>query len=199
MNKRPIVIEFSGLPNSGKTTLLHNLISLCKKNHINAILVQECAELMPSTIPKKTSKHVAWNTLKHLMQSLELQAEESVDFIFMDRGFYDQFFWLSIIFKHDYPRESQIFSDFMKKFDTIFHSRPDYFYVIDVSVEESMRRRIALGTPITFSNEDFLSSYKKNFDEFCKSIPHFYLDTTNLSESDAVKIVFNKIISLSKQ
>ena len=51
--KRPIVIEFSGLPNSGKTTLLHNLQPLCDKNNISVTLIQEAAELFPSSIIPK--------------------------------------------------------------------------------------------------------------------------------------------------
>ena len=44
--KRPTIIEFSGLPNSGKTTLLHNIQDLCVKNGVDAIILQEPAELL---------------------------------------------------------------------------------------------------------------------------------------------------------
>ncbi len=32
MNKRPLSIEFTGLPNSGKTTLIHNLAKKFQEN-----------------------------------------------------------------------------------------------------------------------------------------------------------------------
>lgn len=41
--KRPLVIEFSGLPNSGKTTLLRNMDKLCECNNVNAVIMQEPA------------------------------------------------------------------------------------------------------------------------------------------------------------
>ena len=70
--KRPIVIEFSGLPNSGKTTLLHNLDKLCKSNGINAIIIQEPAELLPKLIPKGSIEQNLWITLETLQKNLEI-------------------------------------------------------------------------------------------------------------------------------
>ena len=32
MNRRPLTIEFTGLPNSGKTTLIHNLAKDLRNN-----------------------------------------------------------------------------------------------------------------------------------------------------------------------
>lgn len=69
--KRPIIIEFSGLPNSGKTTLLHNLDLLCKIDHLNALIVQEPAELIPSDIPKGSIAQNLWITLETLQRNIE--------------------------------------------------------------------------------------------------------------------------------
>lgn len=94
--KRPTVIEFSGLPNSGKTTLLHNIAELCERNNISAIIVQETAELLPKNIPKGTIEQNLWITLETLEKSLELNFMSGVDFILLDRGFYDQLFWVTM-------------------------------------------------------------------------------------------------------
>ena len=66
--KRPTVIEFSGLPNSGKTTLLQNIAKLCECNNISTIIVQETAELLPKSIPKRTIEQNLWITLEILKE-----------------------------------------------------------------------------------------------------------------------------------
>lgn len=69
--KRPIIVEFSGLPNSGKTTLLKNIDKMCKDNDVKAIIMQEPAELFPTTIPKGSIEQNLWiSHWKRLVRSI---------------------------------------------------------------------------------------------------------------------------------
>lgn len=194
--KRPTVIEFSGLPNSGKTTLLHNIREICECNNVSAIIMQEPAELFPKIIPKGTVEQNLWITLETLQKSLELSFMSDVDFILLDRGFYNQLFWATMYEDKD-AEYADFVLDFMEKFAKKYCVKPDYLYVVDVDVEESIRRRMATGEPVTFSKKDFLINYKKRFEKFAEKInPKLYIDTTNLSESAVAEIVFNTIITL---
>lgn len=194
--KRPTVIEFSGLPNSGKTTLLQNIAKLCERNNISAIIVQETAELLPKNIPKGTIEQNLWITLETLEKSLELSFMSDVDFVLLDRGFYDQLFWVNMYSEKD-AEYGKFVKDFMEKFSKRYEVLPDYLYIIDVDVEESIKRRMATGEPVTFSKQDFLREYKKRFEKFVKGInPKLYIDTTNLSKDEVANIVFNTIITL---
>lgn len=194
--KRPIVIEFSGLPNSGKTTLLRNLKELCSKNNVNAIFVQETAELLTKCITKGSIEQNLWITLETLQRCLEIKFQSDANYILLDRGFYDQLFWVTMYKSRD-ADYSNYFVNFMNNFADMYDTRPDYLYVIDVDVDKAIERRMASGEPVTFSKKDFLLNYKAEFNEFTKNIsPKLYLDTTNLSEDKVSDIVFNKIISL---
>lgn len=194
--KRPIVIEFAGLPNSGKTTLLHNLQKLCESNNISTIISQEAAELFPKSIPKGGTEQNFWITLESLQKILELKYQKNSDFIFLDRGFYDRLFWASL-YKDKDAVYSNYLTSFLETFNQMYDIRPDYLYVVDVDVNESIRRRMLSNEPITFSKKDFLINYRSEFEKFYKKIDsRFYIDSTNLTEHDLANIVFNQIITL---
>ena len=74
--KRPIVIEFSGLPNSGKTTLLFNLKEFFKDSKIKTLIVWETAEFLPSVIPSGSIAQNLWITLETIQKNLELKFVE---------------------------------------------------------------------------------------------------------------------------
>lgn len=194
--KRPTVIEFSGLPNSGKTTLLQNIAKRCESNNISAIIVQETAELLPKNIPKGTIEQNLWITLETVKKGLELCFQSDVDFVLLDRGFYDQLFWVKMYAEKD-AEYGKFVLNFMTKFSERYEVLPDYLYIIDVDVEESMKRRMATGEPVTFSKRDFLHDYKNKFKKFSDGIESkLYIDTTNLDKDEVADIVFNTIISL---
>lgn len=193
---RPIIIEFSGLPNSGKTTLLHNIKKICESNNVNAIVVQEQAEFFPKIIPKGSIEQNLWITLATLMKCLEYKFISNVDYILLDRGFYNQLFWATMYEDKD-TDYSRYVTDFMEEFAKKYRIKPDYLYVVDVDVEESIRRRMKSGDPVTFSKTDFLVNYKSKFEKFANKIDsRFYIDTTNMSEDTVAGIVFKTIITL---
>lgn len=196
--KRPIVIEFSGLPNSGKTTLVQNLNDLCHKRGIITTSVQEPAELLPKCITKGSIEQNLWITLETLQRSLELTFESGTDFIFLDRGFYNQLFLVTLYESKD-PSYTMFVTDIMNKFGTIYNAKPDYLYIIDVDVDESIKRRMATGEPVTFSKKDFLVNYKVKFEKFAETIDSkLYLNTTNMSKNEVAETVFDQIMTLMK-
>lgn len=194
--KRPIVIEFSGLPNSGKTTLLQNIKKMCECNNISAIIQQEPAELLPEIIPKGSIAQNLWITLETLQKVLELKFVKNTDFILLDRGFYNQLFWATMYASKD-PNYSDYVINFMNKFDEIYNVRPNYLYVVDCNVDESIRRRMLSGEPVTFSKKDFLINYRSSFEKFIEKIDSkLYIDSSNLTKEEVADIVFKQIITL---
>lgn len=195
--KRPNIVEFSGLPNSGKTTLLNNIEKLCKANNVNAIIMREPAELLPKIIPKGSLEQNLWITLETLQKCIVETYMSDVDIILLDRGFYNQLFWATMYDDKD-SEYSTIITSFMNDIARKFDVLPNYLYIIDVDVEESIKRREASGEPVTFTKRDFLINYQRKFNEFAKDIESkFYLDTTNLSKDEVAEIVFNKLKTIT--
>ena len=201
MNIRPITIEFIGPPNSGKTTLIHNLAKSLQEKGFSVKVMQEDAELVPKEIPKKTWARNAWITFGQLQSLIEIPYSDA-QIILLDRGYCDALFWSKFLRLQDACSQEQSDSLYgiLQEMNTQFNLLPDWLFIIDVSVEESIKRRYALGGEIILTNEDFISLYKSELDEFYKGITSFqwYLDTTNLQISDVYELALSKILDIMK-
>ena len=201
MNIRPITIEFTGPPNSGKTTLIHNLAKSLQEKGFSVKVMQEDAELVPKEIPKKTWARNAWITFGQLQSLIEIPYSDA-QIILLDRGYCDALFWSKFLrLQNDCSQEqSDSLYGILQEMNTQFNLLPDWLFIIDVSVEESIKRRYALGGEIILTNEDFISLYKSELDEFYKGITSFqwYLDTTNLQISDVYELALSKILDIMK-
>ena len=158
--------------------------------------MQESAELYPKIMPKGTIEQNLWITLETLQKCLEVSYLTGARFIFVDRGFYNQLFWATR-YKEKDEEYSKYITGFMEKVAEMYRVKPDYLYIVDVDIDESIRRRMNSGEPITFSKKDFLTSYKSEFKKFAEKIDSkFYIDSTNLAEDEVAEIVFKKIVTL---
>lgn len=201
MNIRPITIEFTGPPNSDKTTLIHNLAKSLQEKGFSVKVMQEDAELVPKEIPKKTWARNAWITFGQLQSLIEIPYSDA-QIILLDRGYCDALFWSRFLRLQDACSQEQSDSLYgiLQEMNTQFNLLPDWLFVIDVSVEESIKRRYALGGEIILTNKDFISRYKSELDEFYKGITSFqwYLDTTNLKVSDVHELALSRILDIMK-
>lgn len=204
-NRRtPITIEFTGLPNSGKTTLIHSLDKTFSKDGFRVKVVREDSETVPKEIPKKTWERNAYITLGQLKSLIHISFCDS-DIIFIDRGFYDALFWANFLNSQGVcSKEESIFMlNVLDGFNKTFDISPDILIVLDSSVEESLRRRnnqVGAGTPL-LSKNDFLMAYKTNLLKFYTSVdtPKEFIDTTNLSVEEVEKLVHKYILDFSKK
>lgn len=202
--KTPITIEFTGLPNSGKTTLIHSLDKTFSKDGFKVKIVREDSETVPKEIPKKTWERNTYITLGQLKSLIHLSFCD-FDIIFIDRGFYDALFWANFLNSQGVcSKEESIFMlNVLDGFNRTFNISPDILIVLDSSVEESLRRRnnqVGAGTPL-LSKNDFLMAYKTNLLKFYDSVntQKKYLDTTNLSVEEVEKLVHKYILDFSKK
>jgi thymidylate kinase len=169
---------------------------LCASNGVNAIVLQEPAELLPKCIPKGIVEQNLWITLRTLEEALTLSYSNNADYYLLDRGYYNQLFWASM-YEDTNPEYAEYVKQLVEDFGKRFNTKPDYLYVIDVDVEEALRRRAASGEPVTFSKGDFLRNYREKFEKFTESInPKLYLDTTNMGKDEVAEAVFKQIITL---
>lgn len=92
--RRPIVIEFSGSPKSGKTSALNSLDIFLRRNGFRTKVLTERASVCP--IPNKFDPIFnVWTGCAALNQLMDTLANNSLklDVIIMDRGFFDALCW----------------------------------------------------------------------------------------------------------
>lgn len=201
MNIRPTTIEFTGPPNSGKTTLIHNLTKTLQERGFSVKVMQEDAELVPKEIPKKTWARNAWITFGQLQSLIEIPYSDA-QIILLDRGYYDALFWARFLKLQDACSQEQSDSLYkiLQEMNTQFNLFPDWLFVIDVSVEESLRRRYLQGGSPSLANSDFIQHYKQSLDNFYTKIStcQWYLDTTTLEPSKVHEIALSKVLDIVK-
>lgn len=193
------IIEFTGLPNSGKTTLIHRLAEELPKHGFTVDVMREDAEIVPNTIPKKTWARNMWITFGQL-QSL-ITANHSVsDFVLLDRGIYDALFWAKFM-NHQGActnAESVSMTNILSELRDLYGLNPDYVFVINVSVEESVKRRMGISRDTVYSKNDFLGQYLDYQDKFFETVKGkaniITIDSTHLSKEDLYKAVLEKIL-----
>lgn len=199
--RKPLIIEFTGPPNSGKTTLIKFLHDLLESMEYHVEIKQEDAELVPSCIPKKTWARNVWITHGQLQSLIETKFSEA-DIILLDRGFYDSIFWAEFLKVQHVCTfdESTSLLKILDEMDNQFHLKPDYLFVIDVSTDVSLKRRYAAsnGEPIVLSTNEFINLYKDELEKFYKKVetPMFRLDTSSLSLIEMQEIVLNEILKI---
>lgn len=92
--RKPLVIEFCGIPKSGKTTSINALNTFLKRNNFKTKVLTERASICPIT--KKTHPNFnLWTitrTLSELIENL-FEYAESTDIILADRAVFDSLIW----------------------------------------------------------------------------------------------------------
>lgn len=201
--RKPLIIEFTGPPNSGKTTLIKFLCDLLESMEYHVEVKQEDAELVPSCIPKKTWARNVWITHGQLQSLIETKFSNA-DVILIDRGFYDSMFWAEFLRVQNVcsDEDSKSLIKILDEMDKQFDLTPDHLFVIDVSTEVSLKRRYAAsnGEPIVLSTDSFINLYKKELEKFYTKVntPMFRLDTSSLSLIEMQQIVLEHIIGILK-
>lgn len=98
--RKPIIIEFAGVPKAGKTTILNQIHTFLKRCGFRTEVVRERASLSPIR-DKKHSNFNVWTACTTLSQILEkTQDPPLVDdphILILDRGIFDSLCWLNLM------------------------------------------------------------------------------------------------------
>lgn len=203
----PYVIEFTGTPRTGKTTLINNLKDFFKKGGFDTSILEEftTSERYKKTIfPKLKNEYknvVNMEIPKYVLQDLEEELQKNKDIIIVDRCLFDRLIWVDRLYlkdgmtKKEYDDYKEFYIPKIKeKINIIISTYTDSLTSIrrDYKANLSLEKR-------SFLNETNVDEYNKslfNMEKVAKeeSINFHIFDTTKKSERDISIEVANKIL-----
>jgi predicted NUDIX family phosphoesterase/predicted ATPase len=108
--RRPIIIEFAGVPKAGKTTTLSQVSGFLKRCGFRVETVVERASVCPIRDKKHFNFNI-WTACTTLAQILEKTQQPpsptDPDILFLDRGLFDALAWLSMMEKWERIRKAE--------------------------------------------------------------------------------------------
>jgi thymidylate kinase len=90
--KRPLIIEFSGSPKSGKTTVIGVLSLFFRRNNFRVETFTERASISPIANRKGQPDFNVWVSCASLQGLIE-SVEKDIDLLILDRGLFDALVW----------------------------------------------------------------------------------------------------------
>ena len=141
--RRPLVIEFSGVPKAGKTTTLSHVQTFLKRCGFRADIVVERASVCPIR-DKKHANFNVWTACTTLSQVLEKTQNpprpDDPHILFLDRGLFDSICWMKMMETISRVRaeERRKIEDFLLIDD--WRKRISAVFVMLASPDDSMKR-----------------------------------------------------------
>jgi len=200
--KRPLIVEFSGLPKAGKTTVVNSLALFLRRNKIPTAIITERATICPIKSKEHPDFNI-WTSCSSLINMLDFKQNDKYHVIIIDRGIFDTLIWLSILNKRGKLNAEDL--DVFRKFLTLdrWVKTIDLVICMKTSVEKALEREFKdLLTDIDGSimNDEFLNQFltvmDDTVDEYKDLFHNFtYMDTTETDTLTGVGNVISKVIT----
>lgn len=206
--KKPYVIEFTGTPRTGKTSLINNLKDFFKKKGFSVCIIEEFTtslkyktQIYP--ILKNKSKNVVNTEIpKYVLKDLDSAINSKYDIIIVDRSLFDRLIWVDRLFlkkgmsDEEYNEYKSTYIPLIKeKINIIVSLYTDSLTCLkrDYHANLSLENR-------TFLNEDNVNEYNKSLLNMEKlsikeNINFKMFDTTNKNQREISFEVIDSILS----
>lgn len=206
--KRPIVIEFSGSPKSGKTSCINSLELFLKRNGFSVRTIQERASVCP-VLDKMSPMFNIWTSCASLAGMIGIleATEKTIDVLILDRGIFDALCWFDWLVKKGKMEEGQrkimetflLMEELVKSIDIVF--------AFSVEPSKSIEREYTnlltdkLGT---IMNEQTLTEYRDSVKKMCDIKNEYFhkiipIDTTDLDQNRVGKHVTEMTLQTLKE
>ena len=207
-NHKPYVIEFTGTPRTGKTTLMNNLYDFFKKGGFKITTMEEFTtskrykEIIYPRLKSEYKKIVNVEIPKYVLKDLNNEIEKNIDIIIIDRSLLDRLIWIDRLYnKADMSLLE--YEDYKKEYIPLIKEKINIIIGTYTDSLTSLKRDYKTNLSLekrTFLNEENINEYNKallNIKKISKeeSINLYIFDTTNKTEREVSFEVINEILN----
>ncbi len=204
----PYVIEFTGTPRTGKTTLINNLYDFFKKGGFTTTVLEEftTSKRYKETIyPKLKNEYkniINTEIPKYVLNDLNEELTKKQDIIIIDRSLFDRMIWMDRLYNKNGATQEE-YKNYISKYTPIIKNKIDIVIGLYTDSLTSLRRDYTANTSLekrTFLNEENINEYNNslmNMKELSRkeNINFHLFDTTDKSERDISFEVLNTILT----
>lgn len=204
--KRPLIIEFTGLPKAGKTTVVNSLSMFLRRNGISTIVITERA----SVCPIKNKHHPdfnIWTGCRTLSNILNYKQANDYSVIIVDRGIYDALIWMALLYKKGKMSKNEL--EAIENFFLLerWEKSIDLIIYMYTSVEKALEREfkdLLTLKPGSIMNEEFLKEFltiaHETIDKFSNKYNQIItIDTTQTKTIDGIEKVISEVLDALKK
>jgi len=186
--RRPIVIEFSGSPKSGKTSCINSLELFLKRNEFSVQVIHERASVCPVE-NKHSPMFNIWTacmSISGMIGTLE-RTNINCDILILDRGIFDACCWFDWLSIKKYMEKEQkeivelflLMKEIVDKIDIVFtfSARPD----ISIKREFTNLLTDKVGS---IMNKEVLTEYYQQIEKTRKDKKHYFHKIIPIETSD---------------
>ena len=198
--KRPLVIEFAGTPQAGKTTSVDALKKFFNRNGISVYVIPERA----STCPIKDKHHMIFNIWTGCMGLIQLLSalERNVSVIILDRGLFDVLVWMDL-HRTSTEKITDLELQSIENFYLIekWLNKIDIVIVLLVTPKESLTREHKVQITEkegSIMNLEMLNEYNESLgsclEKYKNDFPIHYIETTDKELVEAMTDIASEVL-----
>lgn len=207
-NKKPYVIEFTGTPRTGKTTLIKNIEDFFKKCNFSVTVLEEFTtsdrykkEIKPR-LKNEYENIVNMEIPKYVLEDLNTAINKKPDVILIDRSLLDRMIWVERLYnKEGISKEN--YDNYIKEYIPIIRNKINI--IIGTYTDSLTALKRDYKANLSLEKRRFLS--KKNVDEYNSALVNVnkisknnninfnMYDTTTKSEREVSFEIIDAILS----
>lgn len=207
-NKKPYVIEFTGTPRTGKTTLIKNIEDFFKKCNFSVTVLEEFTtsdrykkEIKPR-LKNEYENIVNMEIPKYVLEDLNTAINKKPDVILIDRSLLDRMIWVERLYnKEGISKEN--YDNYIKEYIPIIRNKINI--IIGTYTDSLTALKRDYKSNLSLEKRRFLS--KKNVDEYNSALVNVnkisknnninfnMYDTTTKSEREVSFEIIDTILS----
>lgn len=203
-NIKPFIIEFTGTPRTGKTTLINNLYDFFKKGKFKTSILEEFTtskRYKEQIYPKLKNEYkniVNTEIPKYVLKDLEEEQAKDVDIILIDRSLFDRIIWVNRLYLKG-GMEKKEYEEYLNTYVPLVNEKIDVIIALKTDAITALKRDYNANLSLekrNFLNEDNVNEYNASLENTLKMFENkvYLFDTTDVSQRETSIKVTHKIL-----